>query len=342
MRVIPSSFEELTSPERLFEAWYDFRKGKTKRRDVQAFARHLEKQIFRLHRDLRSGRYRHAPYESFYVHDPKRRHIRKACVRDRLVHQTLYTTLQKLYEPRFIPSVYSNRIGKGVHRANDDFRRRLWKVSHNLTRPCWVLKCDIRRFYDSVDHETLLSVLSRTVRDKNVLSLLRHVVDSFHVEGVRGKGIPIGNLTSQIFTNIYLNEFDQYVKHNLRTKHYLRFADDCLFLSHRRDYLERMIPCIQEFLVERLKLSLHPKKIILRPLKQGVDYLGIVTLPYHRTLRTKTKRRMMRRLRERQREFFAEDVDKQALDQSLQSYLGMLSHVDGYHLSCELLNVFSF
>ncbi len=104
----------------------------------------------------------------------------------------------------------------------------MWAVSRNLTRPCWVLKCDIRRFYDSVDHEVLLSILGRTVRDEQVLKLLGHGVDSFHLEGTHGKGMPIGNLTSQVFTNIYLNEFDQFVKHDVRLKHYLRFADDCL------------------------------------------------------------------------------------------------------------------
>jgi RNA-directed DNA polymerase len=126
--VSPTIFDEMISPERLFEAWYEFRRGKGSRRDVQEFGRHAEKHIFRLHRDLASGAYRHSPYESFFVHDPKRRHIRKACVRDRLVHHTLHMTLRQIYEPRLYSGVYSNRIGKGTHRAVDALQRAVWKV----------------------------------------------------------------------------------------------------------------------------------------------------------------------------------------------------------------------
>ena len=144
MSVVSNIFDETISPERLFEAWYEFRRGKSNRRDVQDFGRHAEKHIFRLHRDLASGAYRHSPYESFFVHDPKRRHIRKACVRDRLVHHTLHMTLRQIFEPRLYSGVYSNRIGKGTHRAVDALQRAVWKVSKNLTHPCWALKCDIR------------------------------------------------------------------------------------------------------------------------------------------------------------------------------------------------------
>ena len=228
----------MISPERLFEAWYEFKKGKSARRDVQEFGRHAEKHIFKLRRELISGTYRHSPYESFFVHDPKRRHIRKASVRDRLVHHTLHMTLRQIYEPRLYSGVYSNRIGKGTHRAVDALQSAVWKVSKNLKRPCWALKCDIKRFYDSVDHEILKGTLAKVIHDDRVLHLLSHVIDSFHVEGTVGKGAPIGNLTSQIFTNIYLNSFDQYVKHALRVKHYLRFADDCLFLAPSRHELE--------------------------------------------------------------------------------------------------------
>jgi retron-type reverse transcriptase len=124
-------------------------------------------------------------------------------------------TLRQIYEPRLYSGVYSNRIGKGTHRAIAALQSAVWKVSKNLTRPCWALKCDIKRFYDSVDHEILKGTLAKVIHDDRALHLLSHVIDSFHVEGTVGKGAPIGNLTSQIFTNIYLNSFDQYVKHTL-------------------------------------------------------------------------------------------------------------------------------
>jgi hypothetical protein len=297
----------MISPERLFAAWYEFRKGKGNRRDVQEFGRHAEKHIFRLHRDLASGAYRHSPYESFFVHDPKRRNIRKACVRDRLVHHTLHMTLRQVYEPRLYSGVYSNRIGKGTHRAVDALQRAVWKVSKNLTRPCWALKCDIKRFYDSVDHEILKRTLARVVHDDRAL---------------------------------HLNDFDQYVKHNLRVRHYLRFADDCLFLAPGWHELEDLLPKIEEFLDSRLKLVLHPDKVSIRPLNHGIDFLGIVVHPFHHTLRTTTKRRMLRKLAERHGEACKGEIDSGSLNQALQSYLGILSHVDGHGLSTLLKNGF--
>jgi retron-type reverse transcriptase len=342
MNTFSNLFEEMTSAERLFDAWLEFRKGKTKRKDVQEFGRYAERNIFRLHRDLISEKYRHGEYTSFFVHDPKLRHIRKACVRDRLVHQTIYTTLRQIYEPRFIDAVYSSIIGKGTHRAVEALRRLTWKVSRNGTRECWGLKCDVRRFYDSVDHETLFSLLQKPIKDERARRILKNVIESFHVEGAEGKGTPIGNLTSQIFTNIYLNEFDQFVKHSLRVKHYLRFADDCLFLSHKKSDLEKLIPEIENFLRDHLKLTLHPDKVILRPLTQGIDFLGYITFPHHRVLRTTTKRRMFRKLGVRHDEFYQGKVTGEGLNQSLQSYLGILSHADTHELSENVKNIFSW
>jgi retron-type reverse transcriptase len=128
MADISNIFDEMVSSERLFEAWYEFKKGKSARCDVQEFGRHAEKHIFKLRRELISGTYRHSPYESFFVHDPKRRHIRKASVRDRLVHHTLHMILRQIYEPRLYSGVYSNRIGKGTHRAVEALQRAVWKV----------------------------------------------------------------------------------------------------------------------------------------------------------------------------------------------------------------------
>jgi retron-type reverse transcriptase len=340
MKKFSNLFEEMTSAESLFAAWFEFRKGKTSRKDVQEFGRHAERNIFRLQRDLASEKYQHGEYASFFIHDPKLRHIRKACVRDRLVHQTFYTTLRQIYEPRFIDTVYSSRLEKGTHRAVEALRRATWKVSRNFTRECWGLKCDVKRFYDSVDHQILFDLLGKTIKDERALRLLKNVISSFHIDGQEGKGTPIGNLTSQIFTNIYLNEFDQFVKHKLKVKYYLRFADDCLFLSHNKIELQNLLPEVESFLQEYLKLSLHPDKIILRPLSQGIDFLGYVTLPHHSVLRTTTKRRMFRKLSLKHGEFYNGKITSESLNQSLQSYLGMLSHADTHELTQKLKNQF--
>lgn len=340
MKKYPDLFARIVSAESLFNAWRLFRRGKGQRKDVQLFERHLEKNIFELHRELVSKTYQHSAYSSFFIHDPKVRHIRKACVRDRLVHQAVYTVLTEIFEPRFIHHLYSSRIGKGTHRGVLALKAATLKVSKNNSRRCWALKCDIRKFYDSVDHETLLRLIARTVKDDDTNWLLQQVVRSFHFEGAPGKGLPIGNLTSQVFTNIYLNEFDQFIKHKLRQKHYLRFADDFIALSANRGDLQELLPEMRKFLSDELKLELHPRKVILRPLEQGIDFLGYVTLPHHRALRTKTKKRMLRKLSKRLDAYFEDEIDEYSISQSLQSYLGVLSHADTHKLEREIRNIY--
>lgn len=310
------------------------------RLDVQEFERHTERNIFKLHGALRQKRYRHSPYESFFIHDPKLRHIRKASVPDRVVHQAVTTVLTRIFEPKFIHHAYSSRLGKGTHRAVKALRAMAWKVSKNLTGPCWALKCDIRKFYDSVDHQILIGLIEKSLDDNDVLRLIWEIIKSFH-EKTPGKGVPIGNLTSQVFANIYLNELDQFVKQGLKVKCYLRYADDLLFLSDDKHGLEEILWKIKEFLLEKLKLELHPQKIIFRPLKYGIDFLGYVTLPHHRMLRTTTKRRMMRNLSRKRKLYLNGMLSGDSFNQSLQSYLGILSHADAYHQQETLCNVFS-
>jgi len=340
MKTYSNIFDDIISAEALFDAWALFKKGKNKRRDVQEFGRHLEKNIFKLQRELSSKQYRHGIYRSFCIHDPKVRRIRKACVRDRLVHQSVYTQLDRIFEPKFIHHLYSCGTGRGTHRGVKALETMARKVSRNRTRECWSLKCDIKKFYDSVDHKTLLQILSQTILDEDALWLLNEIIGSFHVEGSSGRGMPIGNFTSQIFTSIYLNELDQFVKHELRIKHYVRFADDIVVLSHDKERLKDLIPKIGAFLQKRLGLELHPNKIILRPLSQGIDFLGYVILPHHRVLRTSTKKRMKRKLSQRLDQYFDGEIDGESMSQTMQSYLGILSHADTHKLQQEVRNFF--
>lgn len=330
----------MISAESLFSAWGEFRKGKNKRKDVQEFGRNVEKNIFRLHLELAAKTYKHSLYSSFFIQDPKVRHIRKACVRDRLVHQAVYNTLTRIFEPRFINDLYSSRLGKGTHAGVSALGKMTLKASRNYSRQCWALKCDVRKFYDSVDHKALINLLGRAIKDDSAMWLIQEVIKSFHHEDTPGKGLPIGNLTSQIFTNIYLNELDQFLKHECRVKYYARFADDFVLLSENKAALEQLLPAIKKFLVLHLKIELHPNKISLRPLHQGIDFLGYVTLPRHRVLRTTTKRRMKRKMGRRLSEYIAGEIDESSMNQTLQSYLGMLSHANCFELTNDIKNVF--
>ena len=214
----------------------------------------------------------------------------------------------------FIADSYSCRKSKGTHRAINCFRSFAAKVSQNHTRTVWVLKCDIKKFFASIDQQTLFHILSRSDLDKDTLWLIGEVVGSFHSTQL-DKGLPLGNLTSQLLVNIYMNEFDQFVKHRLKAKHYVRYADDFVILSHDREWLTKLIPQIARFLEKQLTLSLHPDKVSIATFASGVDFLGWVHFRDHRVLRTATKKRMFRGIR-------AQEAKKETVE----SYFGLMSH----------------
>jgi len=286
------NYDDFISIRCLFQAWREFKKGKGKKLEVQVFERYLEDNLFKLHEKLKNKTYRHGSYCSFYVNDPKRRHIHKANIEDRIIHHLFYNFLCEVFDKNFIFDSYSSRLGKGTHGAVTRLRLFSRKVSCNFTRPCWALKCDVKKFFDNIDHEILLDFLCKRIKDNSILWLLNEIVDSFHSESGINKGIPLGNLTSQIFANIYMNELDQFIKHKLTVKHYLRYADDFILLSDKRIILQSWLVKISEFLKSNLKLELHPNKITFSRLEWGIDFLGYIVLPHHILPRTKTKRRI--------------------------------------------------
>lgn len=172
-------YEEIISLENLCLAWREFIVGKKAKTDVQMFSRRLMDNIVSLHEELANQTYRHGGYVSFYVNDPKRRHIHKASVRDRLVHHAIYRILYPFFERTFINDSYSCRLDKGTHKAINRFRTAASKVSKNYTTNCWVLKCDIKKFFASIDHKILLKILDEYIPDKNTVGLLKNIIESF-------------------------------------------------------------------------------------------------------------------------------------------------------------------
>lgn len=346
------SFEEIISLENLCLAWQEFLVGKKSKPDIQLFSFHLMDNIISLHEELANKTYRHGDYISFHITDPKPRHIHKASVRDRLLHHALHRVLYPFFDRIFIPDSYSCRVNKGLHKAINRFRQMTLQASQNNTKTCWILKCDIRKFFASIDHEILLSILDEYIPDKDIMELLMEIVGSFHtptpichprenedtaigrLDSPRmlrggndncGVGLPLGNLTSQLFANIYLNHFDQWVKHHLKAKCYIRYADDFVFLSRDKKWLERITSDIQHFLQVNLRLSLHPHKIFLKTIASGIDFLGWVNFPRHRVLRRTTRQRMFARVKEN------------SSIETLQSYLGLLSHGHTFEIRQKLL-----
>jgi retron-type reverse transcriptase len=334
-KIYHNIFREIISLENLFLAWDEFRKGKKNRKDVQEFEFNLEDNIFQLYQDLENKTYKHSKYASFYIQDPKLRHIHKATVRDRIIHHLVSKFLEQIYDKDFTFDSYSCRIRKGTHKAIKRLDKFSFPISKNNTSSFYALKCDIRKFFDSIDHKILIDILKKRIKDIDFLWLISEIINSFY-SGDKNKGIPLGNLTSQHFANIYLNPFDKFIKHKLKAKYYIRYTDDFVILDTNRDYLEKIINLIEEFLNDNLKLSLHPNKIIIRKHHQGIDFLGYVSLPHCRILRTKTKIRMFKKIKSKIEDFKNGKISEESLNQTIQSYLGVLSHCNSYKLKKKL------
>lgn len=316
-------------------AWKKFREGKRKKYDVQLFERNLEDNLFNLHLQLKNKTYHHGFYSSFYINDPKLRNIQKVKVIDRILHHAIYRILYLIFDKSFIFDSYSCRIGKRTHRAVGRLESFVRIVSKNYTSPCFALKCDVKKFFASVDHEILKEIIAKKIKNSDVLWLLEEIISSFSLDSPMAqierrestfcprqsslfsyKGIPIGNLTSQLFANVYLGELDKFVKHELKVKYYVRYCDDFVILSRILADLENLIPKIRDFLDSKLKLQLHEDKVTIRKLRQGIDFLGYAILPNCKVLRTKTRKRMIRKVSSK----------------NISSYLGLLKHCKGYEL----------
>jgi retron-type reverse transcriptase len=186
------------------------------------------------------------------------------------------------------------------------------------------LKCDIKKFFASIDHIILKEILAACILDIRILALLANVIESFHARP--SKGLPLGNLTSQLLVNIYMNKFDQFAKHKLKAKYYIRYADDFVFLSHHKTHLTGLLPKIESFLADNLALTLHPHKVSISTYASGIDFLGWVHFPDHRALRTSTKRRALRNC-----------VGRDPSDAIVCSYVGLLGWGNGQKVKAQIM-----
>lgn len=257
---------------------------------MHEFQYHLESRLFELHRDLNEGTYRHGNYRHFMVCDNKRREISVSPIQDRIVHRLLYDYLVPIWDKTFIYDAWSCRKGKGLLGAIE--RTQQFLKSHPQSH---IWRADVQKFFDNVSQEVLFELVKRRVEDARALTLIQEVLGSYstHREGV---GMPIGNLTSQIFSNIYLNEFDRFVKHELRPQAYLRYGDDFVLFETDREALENMKAVAGTFLSERLKLTLHPKNNLIIKARHGLKFLGTELWPSGRRLSKRNQTRIPLRL----------------------------------------------
>jgi len=342
-------YGSICSFENLWRAAREARRGKRKRPDVLHFWHELEGRLVHLRDELAEQSYTPGAYRSFYIHDPKKRLISAAPFRDRIVHHALCRVIEPLFERGFIHASYANRPGKGTHTALDH-------CTLALRRYRYVLKCDIEKYFPSIDHALLFERIARKIKCRDTLALIERIIaasnaqeyvvhyfpgDDLFTPHERRIGIPIGNLTSQFFANIYLDGFDHYVTEQLGGHAYIRFMDDFLLFSDSTRELREALAAMDAYLA-KLRLALHPRKCQIYAARSGVPFLGWLVFPDHRRLRRKTGVRFQRRLRALQEEYAHGERELKDVKASIMSWLGHLKHGDARGLSRKLLWQTSF
>ncbi len=304
------------------------------------FELHLEDNLFRLYTDLQNETYRHSPYKHFQIYDNKKRDIYKAEVRDRVVHQIIYDYLSQLFASEFISDSYASRIYKGQYKAINAFRYFI-KIAQDHHKPCFVLKCDVRKYFDNIDQGVLYSFITHKIttfqtssqvrvmpsnysrsQDHRIQIVIREIIEGYTYSGL-GKGIPLGNITSQIFANIYLNSLDKYVKNVLKCRFYVRYNDDFVIVAQSAEGLNEIRNMIISFVREKLFLDIPLEKTSLRKIDWGIDFLGFTILPRVVLLRNKTKNKIYTNIN----------------SQNIHSYFSILHHCNSYQLKRKILSL---
>lgn len=331
-------YDKLISIENLLESWRTYRAGKSRKRDVMEFERHLEDNLFSLRDDLKNGNYAHDGYTYFRISDPKKRDIYKSTVRDRVVHQAMYQYLCEKYEPLFTEYSFSSRKGMGVCMAILALKKQI-SATRKSKKRCWTMKCDVRKYFENINHEVLLNILLSQISDEQIFNLLKIIIKSFHQES--GKGIPLGNITSQVFANVYLGELDKFVENELKLKNqYVRYNDDFIITGDNENDLFNQTEAVRKFLNEKMKLELPSEKTAFRKLSWGIDFCGCVILPNAILLRNKTKGRMLMKINTIVRKAYLEKISQSDFRTIMDSYFGLLSHCHAYNLKSKIKNMY--
>ena len=333
-------FDRLCSLENLELAYKKARKRKTLKPYVIEFEKNLKGNLTQLRDELLSDIYRPKPLETFILREPKTRKISKSDFRDRVVHHALCNVIEPIFEKLFIHDSYANRIGKGAFKAIERFDVFKRKVSGNNKRACFILKSDIRHYFETVDHEIMISILKRKISDEKVMQLIKSILANYNSKE-DGKGMPLGNLTSQFFANVYLNDLDQFVKHKLRAKYYIRYVDDFVILHNDKKLIRDCNAKIDDFLKAKLALELHPQKTKIFALKNGVAFLGFRIFYFHKLIRKQNIRKFERKFDKFKNLYEKGAVPREKVVESFESWLAHISHADTYKYKRHLIRIFN-
>lgn len=319
-------FEKICTFENLYNAYLKARRCRRYRDEVLKFSRNVEEELLILQEELKAGTYRTGWYRRFTIIVPKKREIFALPFRDRVVHHALCTIIEPLFERKFIFDSYGCRTGKGQHSGSARlvaFLRRAQRVWDKV----YCLKADVSKFFPSVDHEVLKALIRRTIRCKRTLQLIDEIIDSTP----EPKGMPIGNLTSQLFANVYLNDLDHFAKEKLQSRFYVRYMDDFVLLHTDKKLLQRWYSDIREYLRNHLHLELNIKTSVF-PISQGVDFLGYRTWPTHKLLRKRNIIGMKRRLKKLSGQYRNGKVTLETIRPVIASWLGHAKHANSHNV----------
>lgn len=319
----------------IWGSWQKFRKGKRKTKKLEHFQYFLEENLDALHNELNSGTYRHYGYKKFIVNENKRREVAVASIKDRVIHRLAYEYLVALYDKTFIFDAWSCRKEKGLVGAIERTQSFLRKFPRSF-----VWRSDIKKFFDHVDHKVLTDILRFRVTDPRAFSLLTEIIGSHRASfgeagPARAKGIPIGNLTSQIFANIYLNEFDRFIKHHMKPFAYARYGDDIIILSDNLHQLHHIRKEAVKFLQERLRLEINAKHDIIIKTRRGLKFLGVEIFPKGRRLNKRNWQRAKTRLQPAHIPSYSGLVKKHSTEKRMKEFnwiaLEKLNEMIGYY-----------
>lgn len=355
----------------LFQAYFDARKNKRNTINALAFEKHLEANLFALANEIIERKYTPKPSICFVVDKPVKREIFAADFRDRVIHHFIFNYISPIFEKTFINDSYSCRKGKGTHYGIKRIDHFIRSCSNNYSKDCYILKLDIKGYFMAMNKTLLFDkVKNELVRNKNkvdfdlklVLYLIEKTIFNDPKENciIKGKkedwsglpqtkslfhsqpncGLPIGNLTSQLFGNIYMNEFDHWVKRELHIKHYGRYVDDFVLIHQSKEYLQSVLPTLSTFLLSTLQLTLHPDKIYLQHYIKGVKYLGAVIKPHKTYIANRTKGNFYNAIEKQNqiaRNHKPTKEEQHAFQSSMNSYLGILKHYKTYKLRKKII-----
>ena len=331
-------FPQIYDFEALYRAYLKARRGKRDQAEVLRFERDLEGELIQLQNELIWDQYETGLYRVFEVHEPKRRIAAALPFRDRVVHHALVAALEPIWELRFIYHSYACRVGKGMHRGANQAQLWLRAVQRQHGR-VYVLKADIASYFASIDHEIMLRLLAKRVACERTLALCAQVINSW------SPGLPIGNLTSQLWANVYLHALDEHVKHELREHRYMRYMDDWIIVHHDKEHLHDRRRHLANWLHDELGLRLHHKTQVFPVAAhrgRALDFLGYRIWTTHRKLRKDSVRRMNRRLKRLQHQLAAGLIDWERINATVQSWVAHARHANSYQIRRDVLSRVAF